>query len=396
MGARLPAFDLRLDGKSFYVGTDGCGVEVMDFATRQRRASCKNDVAQMARMADHMTSVGFYWPMVSAQDFPATAPLHELEASFNNTVKHVQTETVMGEAAARSAVEMARVIADTEEVMRTRPPLSSLICCISPLAQDKDGLESALVFAEAGLPVGFMSMAHTGSTAPATLAGTIVAGNAEIVSALTLIQMAQPGAPVFHSFMPGLLQPRTGAFFTTPWENELSYVVGTELAHAWGVPTLAGVFGTDATTPGWQAAEEAVAVLLLCALCGAETGDGMGLLETCTLLYPEELILDSDIYHRVRIIASGLDLSPDSLALDVIKRVGPRGHYLAQRHTRDNLHRRVFSNLTAQPSKDGGYRDPLEVAREKAEWILANHHPQPLEHAQKKELERILKAADPS
>jgi trimethylamine--corrinoid protein Co-methyltransferase len=394
MGARSLAHDIRLDGKSFFCATDGCGVEVIDFVTRERRTSRKEDVARTARLADALSSVGFYWPIVSAQDFPATAPLHELDASYNNTVKHVQSETVMGEKTAHYAVEMARVIAGDEETMRSRPPLSLLVCCIAPLGLDRDGVESALVLAEAGLPVGFMSMANTGSTAPATPAGTIVTGDAEIVAALTLVQMAHPGAPVFHSLMPGIMHPHSGAFLTTPWEGELSYAVGVELAHMWGVPTLAGVFGTDAPTPGWQAAEESATALMLCALCGAETGSGMGLLETCTVLYPEELILATDIYHRVRIDAAGLDTSPEALALDAIKAVGPRGQFLRQRHTREHMRRRVFSDLTAQPAPGGGFRDPIEVAREKAASILKTHHPEPLSLAQQKEFQRILRLAE--
>jgi len=394
MGARQLAFDLRLDGNTMFCATDGCGVEVIDFVTRQRRPSCKDDVGKMALITDYLSSLGFYWPIVSAQDFPSTAPLHELDASFNNTIKHVQSETIMGEKQGRYAVEMARVIAGDERTMRARPPFSLLVCCIAPLGLDRDGMESALVLAEAGLPVGFMSMANCGSTAPATLAGTVVTGNAEIVSAMVLIQMAHPGAPVFYSFMPGIMHPHTGAFMTTPWEGELLYVIGVELAHMWGVPTLAGVYGTDADVPGWQAAQEAATALMLCALCGAETGSGMGLLETCTLLYPEEIILDSDIYHRVRIDSAGLDTSPGALALDVIKEVGPRGHFLRQRHTRDNMRRRVFSDLTAQPAPGGGFRDPVEVAREKVDWILKNHHPEPLPAAQQKELRRILSLAD--
>lgn len=394
MGARSLSHDIHLDGKSMFCATDGCGVETVDFDTRQRRPSCKDDVAKMARMSDYLSSIGFYWPIVTASDHPSTAPLHELDASFNNTVKHVQSETVMGETMGKYAVEMARVVAGDEETMRKRPPLSLLVCCIAPLAQDKDGMESALLFAEAGLPVGFMSMANAGATGPATLAGNIVAGHAEIVSALVLIQMAHPGAPVFHSFMPGIMHPRTGAFLTTPLENELPYVVGVELAHHWGVPTLAGVFGTDATMPGWQSAQEAATALLLCALAGADTGSGLGLLETCKLLIPEEIILDSDIYHRVRINAEGFDASREAMALDVVKAVGPRSHYLKHRHTRENLRRRTFSGLTAQPNPSGGMRDPVEVAREKAEWILENHHPQPLEEIQQKELARILAGAD--
>jgi len=206
--------------------------------------------------------------------------------------------------------------------------------------------------------------------------------------------MAYPGAPVYHSLMPGIMHPRTGAYLGTAWEGELLYAVGVELAHTWGVPTLAGIFGTDAQAPGWQSAGEVAACLLLCALCGAETGSGMGLLESCTLLYPEAVVLDTDIYHRVRIDAAGLDTGREALALDVIKTVGPRGHFLLQRHTRDHMRKRQFSDLAAQPREDGGYRDPIEVAREKTEWILEHHHPQPLDEVQQAELTRILQAAE--
>lgn len=394
MGARQAGFDLKLDGKALYCATDGCGVETIDFLTRQRRRSVKADVARMAQVSDYLSALSFYWPIVSAQDKPATAPLHELDASFNNTVKHVQSETIMGEWTARYAIEMADVVAGSEQVRRSRPPLSLLVCTIAPLAQDKEGLESALLFAEAGLPIGFMSMVNTGSTAPATIAGTLVTGDAEIVSALVLIQMAHPGAAVFHSLLPGIMHPHTGDYQSSTLEGSLLYPLGAEMAHHWGVPTLAGVFGTDAMVPGWESAAEAESSLLLCALVGAETGSGLGLVESCMLLYPESILLDADVYHRVRNEAAGLDTSPEAIALDVIKAVGPRGHFLAHRHTRTNLRMRQFSHLTGQPRQGGGYRDPLEVAREKIDWILANHSPQPLEETQRAELTRILKAAD--
>ena len=394
MGARSPLHDMDLSKGGLYCATDGCGVETIDFKTRERRASRKEDVATMARVSDALSSIGFYWPIVSASDHPSTAPLHELDASFNNTVKHVQSETVMGEELGRYAVEMARVIAGNEENMRKRPPLSLLVCCIAPLGQDKEGMESALLFAEAGLPVGFMSMANVGSTGPATLAGTVVAGDAEIVSAMVLIQMAYPGAPTFHSFMPGVMHPRTGAYLSSTLESSLFYPIGVEMAHHWGVPTLAGVFGTDGMVPGWETAAESASSLMLCALAGAETGSGLGLVESCTLLYPEAIVVDSDVYHRVRLEAAGLDTSSAALALDVIKEVGPRGLFLKHRHTRNNLRERKFSELTGQTDPSGKVRDPIEVAREKVEDIIQNHHPEPLEDVQKAELTRILAAAD--
>ena len=98
--------------------------------------------------------------------------------------------------------------------------------------------------------------------------------------------------------------------------------------------------------------------------------------------------------HRVRLEAAGLDTSSEQLALDIIKDVGPRGLFLKHRHTREQLRERKFSELTGQADGSGNMRDPLEVAREKVDSIIQNHHPEPLEEVQKSELTRILAAAD--
>jgi trimethylamine--corrinoid protein Co-methyltransferase len=393
MGARDDAFDLKLDGTAMYCATDGTGTETIDFNTGERRPSTKDDCGNMALIADYLSAIGFYWPIVSAQDFPNTAPLHELDASFNNTVKHVQSATVMGERSAKYAVEMAKVIAGDEATMRIRPPLSLLVCSIAPLGQDKEGLESALAFAEAGLPVGFMSMAATSLTAPASISGTFSIGDAEIVAAMTLIQLAHPGAPIYHSLMTGVMHPKTGAFIGSAEKASLGYPVGTELAHMWGVPTLAGV-GTSADTSSWESALGIASNLLLCALCGAETGSGFGLREMCTLLTQEGLVLDSEIYHHARSEASGLDTSREGLALDVIKDIGPMGNFMYHKHTLDHIGGLGYFDLLSQPKDGGGYQDPIELALQKTSWILDNHQPEPLDNAQQSELKRILQSAD--
>ncbi|HSG43257.1 MAG TPA: trimethylamine methyltransferase family protein [Anaerolineales bacterium] len=391
MGGRKEAFDLDLSKGFTYEATDGTGTKTIDYETGKLRSSIKEDVAKSARIADYLSSISFYWPMVSAQDHPTCPSLHELDASFNNTLKHIQTPTVVEEITARYAVEMAKVVAGSDETMRARPPLSLLICTISPLAQDAESMNAALIAAEAGIPVGFMSMPNTGSTAPATIEGTLSLGDAEVVSAMVLIQMAYPGAPMYHSFMPGMTHPRTGAYFG---HDAYVFAMGVELAHIWGVPTLAGTFGGDAPKTGWESTMGGGIASLLCALCGGETGSGMGLLRGSTLLYPEGLVLDAELYHSVRANAGGVNISPDKMALNVIQTVGQRGHYLGQRHTRDFMHKFDFSDVVHIPETDGGYRDPIVVAREKTDWILENHHPEPLSETHQTELKRILESAE--
>jgi trimethylamine--corrinoid protein Co-methyltransferase len=394
VGARDPACAFDLQEGVTYFTTDGCGHETVDLETRERRPSCKADVGMMARVVDYLSSTAFYWPMVSAQDHGRTAPLHELDAAWNNTAKHVQSETLMGGVPARYAVEMATVIAGDGEALRRRPVFSLVLCTIAPLVQDQEGIEGALVLAEAGIPVCFLAMPTLGTTAPATLAGAFAVGDAEIISGTVLLQLASPGAPVSHSLMHGWADPRSGNYVPYPVDARCRYGP-VDLAHHWGMPAFGGAYGTESVEPGtWQAAADVALDPLLIGLAGAEWVTGIGLNRSFTLLHPEAIILDDELYHRARYALLGTDVSDETLALDVIGKVGPGGHFLAQKHTRKHMRTAMVPGLCHQLGPDGKYRDPVEVAREKVRWILDNYEPDPLEEAKKAELTRILTAAD--
>ncbi len=394
VGSRDPAFDFDLQDGVTYFTTDGCGHETVDLKTGQVRPSTKADVGMMARIVDSLSSMGFYWPMVSAQDCGKTSPLHELDASWNNTVKHVQSVTIMGEALARYGVEMATVIAGNREELRKRPPLSLIVCTIAPLMLDKEGIEAALIFAEAGLPVTFLSMPSMGSTGPATVAGSLAMADAEIISATVLVQLLYPGAPISHSTMQAWVDPRSGGYIPYPVDARSRYAA-VAMGHHWGMPSFGGAFGTESVNPGtWQSAAEVAMDPLLIGLAGAEWVTGIGLNRNFTLLHPWAIILDDEIYHRARYALMEMEVSPETLAVDVVQAVGPGGHYLGQKHTRKHLRDSVKLGVTHQVDSEGKYRDPLEVAREKATWILDNYRPEPLEKAQQDEFARILSAAE--
>jgi trimethylamine--corrinoid protein Co-methyltransferase len=394
IGARDASYDFALEEGVSYFTTDGCGVETVDLETGQQRPSCKVDVGQMARVADYLSSMAFYWPMVSAQDYGATAPLHELDASWNNTVKHVQSETLMGPRSARYALEMAQVVAGSREELRRRPVLSLVLCTIAPLVQDEEGIEGALVLAEAGIPVTFLAMPTLGTTSPATLAGAFVVGDAEIISGTVLLQLASPGAPVSHSIMHGWADPRSGSYVPYPVDARCRYAP-VEMAHHWGMSAFGGAFGTESVKPGtWQAAADVALDPFLVSAAGAEWVTGIGLNRSFTLLHPEAIILDDELYHRARHALMRAEVSEETLALDVIRSVGPGGHFLAQKHTRKHMRTAMKPGLGHQSGPDGKYREPLEVARERVKWILENHQPEPLEAAKQAELAKILAAAD--
>ena len=396
LAGRVKEANLLLDGSRSYFGTDGVGVETLDFITGASRSSTKEDVAKMARVADALSSIGFYWPMVSAQDYGLTAPLHEIEASFKNTVKHVQTVTSVDETLANYAIRMAEIISGDRESMRAAPPLSALICTITPLSQDKEAIEAALAYAKAGIPVGFMAMPTLGSTAPATTGGALVVGNAELVSAIVLMQLVAPGAPVFYSLCASVMDPQTAGYIVGIPEKYLCNTAGVQLAHDWGVPVLAGSFAMDAPEPAtWQLGRDSVYTSLMVAMAGADLAEGLGMIKSSTLLVPEQIIFDDEIYHTHRALVEGVDTSIDGLAMDAIKNVGPGGHFLAQKHTRKHL-RKIWIPELSHPRISQGEAPSADIrqrARDKFDLILKEHMPEPLEESVQRELQAILNAA---
>ncbi len=393
LGARDASCDIAVgDGKT-YCTTDGSAVEIIDFETRERRQSTKADLADVTRLQDALSSIAFWWPTISATDHGATAQLHELDAGWNNTVKHLQG-FVQGEREARYAVEMATVIAGGAEELRRRPVMSHLIGTISPLVVDRDAIEAALVFAAAGVPVAWVTMPTLGTTAPATKAGAYALGSAELVAATVVLQLASPGAPVLHSTMQSWADPRTGNFVSHPLDSR-TRALGTELAHHWGVPSESAACGTDSPLPGtWQAGVEEAVDFVQAAQEGSDLLPSIGLVNVYTLFIPEHLILGDDIYRRARYAVMDIGLDDESVALGAIAEVGPGGHFLGNRHTRNHMRTAVTPAITHQAGPDGAYREPLEVARERVEELWRDYRPVPLEEDKAAELARILAAAD--
>jgi len=394
LGARNSAYDLQLqEGVSFFTN-DGCGHKVVDFKTGERRASRKADVGMMARINDYLPSMAFCWTMVSAQDCGVTSPLHEIDITWKNNTKHYQSVTMMGEEICRYGVEMATVLCGSLEEVRRRPPISLIVCSIAPLVQDKEAIEGGLVLGEAGIPVAIMSMPTMGTTSPATYAGALIIGDAEVISATVLMQLAYPGTPVFHSILHAWADPRTAAYVGYPLDSRVRYAA-VEMAHHWGMPSLGGAFGTESPElADWRSAAEVATDPLLAGLAGAEIVTGIGLRDTYTLLYPEAIILDDDLYQRARYSLLEMEVSPETLALDVIKQVKPGGHFLSQKHTRKHMRTSMVRGVIHQLDSVGKYRDPVEYAREKVAWILENHHPEPLPSEVQNELDKILASAE--
>jgi trimethylamine--corrinoid protein Co-methyltransferase len=398
LAARNPEQDLPLDGNHVFLGTDGCGVEVLDIHTGERRMSIWQDVADIAKVGDALEELAFHWVAVSAQDMPAkTRGLHELRAIWENSTKHAQTESIYTEREARAAVEMATVIAGSKEELRKRPVLSIMQCTAPPLGQDGGSVDAALIGAEAGLPVGFMTMAACLTTGPATLAGNLVVGNAEVISATALIELAYPGAPVFYAAAQTASDLRSGAYTGGGPEDFLFGAAQNKLSDYYNIPLSMGSFATGAKEPNWQAGVDNSLSTFMASVVMSDMLLGVGLLHGSRIWSYAQMLMDCEIFSIIHKMMQGIVVDDETLALDVIRNVGPGGNFLSQKHTLKHM-REIFipKFMDRRPYNEWEQKhdDGRDWALEKAREILKTHQPQPLDVDVSNELKRIIRSVE--
>jgi trimethylamine--corrinoid protein Co-methyltransferase len=390
--------DLDLDDEHTYYSQDGCAAHTLDFETGQRRGSTKADIEKMARISDYLDAVDIVTPTVSAADTTIDGrAIQELEACFLNTGKHVVTESVTSARDARAQIELAAAIVGGEEALREKPIFCNFVCTISPLTQDAGGIEAALEFAAAGIPVGMYPMATTGATSPITLASNLVMDTAEVISALTLLQIASPGAKVFYCGGPATIDLRTGAYTATSPEAIWLRTMVARMANFYDIPSIVGAGATSAKLPGPQSAWENTLSYLPTSLAGANVLFGIGLLDGSNLLTYEQIVLDAELAAMIKRLLAPVDFDQEAFSVEFMKEIGPGGVYLDELHTVKNMRKALSLPLISErDSYDDWHKkgqiDRVTAARTKVKEILATHEPAPLSDDVRKSMNEVVAA----
>lgn len=393
--ARNPKYDILLEKKETYFTTDGSGTFIRDFETGERRSSTAEDLAKWTILADYLHMIHVFWPSVTPTDVPE--PLQEINTwiiSLSNTEKHVEGGA-NNASEARFSIEIAAAIVGGKEELRKRPIISAVQCPISPLRFERGLIEANIEYAKAGVPVVPLTMPLSGETAPVTLAGTLAVTNAEVIGSLIISQFVSPGSPILYGACPSNIDFRTGVFVCSP-ESGLLNMALAQLAHYYDLPSEICGGCSDSKVPDAQAAYERTLTLIPAILAGPDIVCGMGGLEAAKTMSPELLVIDNEILEGILRLVRGFEVSYDTLALDIIRKVGSGGHYLAQRHTLNHFMKehwipKISDRRAYEIWKKEGGKGIHEVAREKANEILATHKPEPIPKDVQKEISQILK-----
>jgi len=394
---RTRKHDARLDFEHTYVCSDGNGTTAMDFESRVRRPSRKSDVARSAFVADALSGHGVNWPNVTSQDVPqGTRHIHDLQASLENTEKHITIATNTTTWEVEDVLEIAAAAAGGPEELRRRPMISSIHTSFSPLQIEGESLDAGLRIAEAGVPICFYVMPGPGSTGPATLAGSVALAVAEALAGNTIFQLHCPGTAFVFSCGIANLDMKTSTRAGGGPEHGLTSAAFAQVAHHYGFPALVGGFVTTAKEPDEQAAYEKFASAVTPILAGADMIAGIGLLEDCRTLWLEQLVIDDEMTRIIKRMAEGIVVDDETIALDVIDRVGAGRDYLGQRHTMEHFRTEHFMPVVSDRSsfdtwKAKGSKTLLERAQDEVRRILKEHSVEPVRDEVKEVCEQLVK-----
>ena len=395
LAGRTREFDLPMTGDHFYTTMDGCGVHVWEAETNTRRESVLEDIRRTAVLGDWLPYLSIYEPMVVAHDVPEKVHVAMgVKTALENTSKHILSESTTNAAEARAQVAMAAEVLGSEEELRKRHLLSAMLCTISPLSVDGNASDAALVWAENHVPVHITGMAQTGVSGPASIAGDLVVNHAETLAVVCMLEAHEPGAPAIYGSVLSGMDPKTGAYMGSSPESDLLAIGSIEMAKYLGLPDSVGGYGSTAKVPGVQASLEHMLSAVVCANYGGEVVNGLGEPAGSTLLSYEQILLDHEIAAMIVKVYQGFRVDTEELAVDLIEKVGIGGSYLAQRHTLERMRDISVPMLWDTSPYDhwvaGGKKDPMEVAREKTDWILKNHAPEPLPRETVQNLDGIV------
>ncbi|MHC5653615.1 trimethylamine methyltransferase family protein [Stappia sp. ICDLI1TA098] len=332
--ARNPAHNLRMGGDSIVWSGVASAPNCSD-AEHGRRPGNQADFRNFVRLSQvfNVIDLNGGYPVEPVDLHPSVRHLDCIHDFITLTDKafHIYS---LGRERNLDGMELARIALGLSEAEFDATPCTiSIINSSSPLRLDTPMLQGIIEMARRGQPIVLTPFTLAGAMAPVTIAGALVQQNAEALAGLAFAQLVRPGAPVVYGGFTSNVDMKSGApAFGTP-EYMQAAIVGGQLARRYRLPYRSSAV-CAANSPDAQAAWETVF-----SFWGALSGGAnyikhaAGWLEGGLTAGFEKFIMDIDLLQMLDTFLEPLDTSPDALALEAIRDVGPGGHFFGTAHT---------------------------------------------------------------
>ena len=390
---------MHLTGRKSYFGLGTDLHNTYDLESGEMRPSQLQDVINAARISDALDDIDYIGSMALPHDVPTNMSyVEQFRAQVENSTKPIFF-TSAGYEDLSIIIEMAAAVVGGEDKLREKPFLIQYAEPLSPLTHSPGSLKKLFLCADKRIPICYTPGILTGGTAPVTVAGALVTGNAEALSGIVLHQLRAKGAPIISG--PGLcrMDMLTGTCLYECHEYRFGISAIADLYQHYKIPIWGTAGMSDSHCLDQQAGIEAAISLIMAGLNGSNLIHDVGYLGQGLVGDPAAIVMCAEIISYVKFFIRGFDLSADRIGLEVIDEVGPGGNFLNHEHTvkhfRNEQWQPMFRNRKDIASwKREGSKTYGEVVTQKARDILNTYEPEVLPDAVLEDLANIRNRAD--
>jgi len=403
MKARNPKYNFVIgDGGSYYTNAFGAQY-TYDLETGERRPSTLKDLDEFTLLSDYFPTVDYIKPNIIPQDVPDGLKEQTMALSmFKNTEKHCSFLAITLEGF-RDVIQMAKVfVGGDEEFIKNPMFIDTGLNNVPPLKYTANIIDVILECAQYKIPFDISTGLLSGASGPATLAGSIVQGIAENHAVVVLTELVGPGTPIMWGSCATILDQRHGtAVYGCP-ENGLIHAAFCQMAHYYGIPYYGASGISDSKVADPQAAYENTMNVLLATLAGADVvHDAVyGIVETGITASYEQFAISNEICGAIKRIAKGIRVTKETLAVDIIDKVGHDSNHFtnddalefSRKHVPEEYWQPWITDRTSRPDWEAkGSKDIVQRAKEKAKKILETHKVPPLDKDVEAKMKDIIK-----
>ena len=380
LAARDPKNDVLVGDGRLTFCTDGAASYVLDDETGVRHDGSADYQRMFNKLFDALPNIDYVWTTISARDLnPVAADLEIASIAFRSCAKHVQDE-IRSPEMVEPMLDIMAAVADATP--RERPIYTQTNCTVAPLSHEPEMTQASIALARAGVPILILPMPLMGSTAPMSIAGTAVVALAELLSGIVIFQLAAPGCSLLAGPQPAVADMRTGLYLCGAPESTLAGLVTDDMViNHYGLPCQALGLGGDNKAPDLQEGVEGMNSALGAALIGVDTIDCIGTMDGAQMTSLAKVVLDNDTAGMLRTMVADIPFDAADTLVDDIRDVGPGGHFLARRSTRERAKGgglwkpSVFRRETFDAHRG---RTLVQDALERARELLATHEVKPI------------------
>jgi trimethylamine--corrinoid protein Co-methyltransferase len=393
-----PAKNLHIGPGRPYYGPGPTCPNFLDPTTGERRAYLRKDASAVAKVCDALPNIDFCESLGTVSDVhPSLGATYEFAEMFANTSKPIVAWSYDWQDG-EDIHKMAVAAAGGQKAFEKRPNYIHYCEPLSPLVSNEEALNKVIFAARHRVPLIFTPCPSAGGTAPATMAGILVQASAESWMGLVISQLIAPGLPFFMGGVVSVMDMRATVLAYGAPELSLLQAGLTELAHYVGLPLWTTGGCTDAKVIDEQAALEGALSVLFAGLSGGDLCHDVGYIEGGMTGSLQQLVLMNEAIGHTKRIRQGIEVTPETLAVDVIHDVGPGGHFLGEKHTLRHFKEFWLPELIDRSKVDdweaAGSKTLGDRVQEKLVEVLDTYQPPKLPAGVPAQIEEILAAAE--